>query len=104
MFTGSATFYPMALGSQARADPSFADGLGGVTLPCYAEPFTSQAKRDESHFVAEGVKGYYICTGSNPNVTTDYLVNWNQRTLRVVSLPANQDGWNLWRTECVEVA
>ena len=104
MFQGTATFYPAAMLAQLRDGPSF-DVKGGPSqsLPCYHEAAAERPLRGEAASVPQSSKNHDFFTMTMPQATLDSLVVWRQRLFRVTALPSFSDGWNVYKTEAVEV-
>lgn len=100
LFTATVTFRAPIAGS----DPVLGGETGGTSLAACVEPETRTMGRDESHRVPEGRQRWLVHTRTNPGCGVDWLCLWGSRSLRVTAMPATVDGWNLWRTECVEVS
>jgi hypothetical protein len=103
MFPGTATFTAPSSEASPRGAPNLAGTPGaGTTLPCYVEP-VDQTRAGDAHTQPEGQTPWYVFTPTDPGCDVYWRVLWDGRTLTVTGKPAVQDGWNLWRTPCVEV-
>jgi hypothetical protein len=103
MFPGSATFAAPSLPTEVHGDPVIGGETGGTVLSCYAEPDTRGQGRDEGYHVPVVRQRWLVYTPTDPGAGIDWLCTWDGRHLRVTAPSAKQDGWNLWRTDCIEV-
>ena len=103
LFPGTVTFAPPALPSELHGDPVILGASGSASYPAYVESSSRGGNRSEAHRQPEGAAAWSVFTPANPAAGVDWLCAWNGRLLRVIGPSATADGWNLWRTDCIEV-